>query len=122
VKVVNKDGASVTTKVAVKQLCYMPITQRLKWLYLFEETVKQMRWYKEGKQDSEDSDIMSDLADGLAWQALDCFDLEFAWDPRSVRLGLLTDGFQPHITNNSLYSCWPVFIISYNLPPNKCLK
>jgi hypothetical protein len=26
VKVVNKDGASVTTKVAVKQLCYMPVT------------------------------------------------------------------------------------------------
>jgi hypothetical protein len=42
-KVVNKDGASVTTKVAVKQLCYMSITPRLKWLYLSEETAKQMR-------------------------------------------------------------------------------
>jgi hypothetical protein len=42
-KVVNKDGPSVTTKVVVKQLCYMPITPRLKWLYLSEETVKQMR-------------------------------------------------------------------------------
>jgi hypothetical protein len=31
VKVVNKDGASVTIKVAVKQLRYMPITLRLKW-------------------------------------------------------------------------------------------
>jgi hypothetical protein len=43
VKVVNEDGASVTTKVAVKQFCYMPITPRLKWMYLSEETVKQMR-------------------------------------------------------------------------------
>jgi hypothetical protein len=34
VKVANEDGASVTTKVAVKQLCYMPITPRLKRLYL----------------------------------------------------------------------------------------
>jgi hypothetical protein len=42
-KVVNKDGASVTTKVVVKQLCYMPITLRLKQLYLSEETVKQMK-------------------------------------------------------------------------------
>jgi hypothetical protein len=40
VKVVNEDGASVTIKVVVKQLCYMPITLRLKWLYLSEETAK----------------------------------------------------------------------------------
>jgi hypothetical protein len=40
VKVVNKDGASITTKVAMKQLCYMPITLRLKWLYLSDESAK----------------------------------------------------------------------------------
>jgi hypothetical protein len=40
VKVVNEDGASVTTKVAVKQLHFMPITPRLKRLYLSEETAK----------------------------------------------------------------------------------
>jgi hypothetical protein len=33
-KVINKDGTSVTTKVAVKQLCYIPITPRLKQLLL----------------------------------------------------------------------------------------
>jgi hypothetical protein len=37
VKVVNEDGASVTTKLAVKQLQYMPITLRLKRLYLSKE-------------------------------------------------------------------------------------
>jgi hypothetical protein len=42
-KMVNEDGASVTTKAAVKQLRYMPVTLRLKWLYLSEETTKQMR-------------------------------------------------------------------------------
>jgi hypothetical protein len=40
VKVVNEDRASVTTKVVVKQLCYMPITLRLKRLYISEETTK----------------------------------------------------------------------------------
>jgi hypothetical protein len=40
VKVVNEDVDSVTTKVAVKQFCYMPVTPRLKRLYLFEETTK----------------------------------------------------------------------------------
>jgi hypothetical protein len=37
---VNEDGASVSTTVAVKLLRYMPITPRLKRLYLSEETVK----------------------------------------------------------------------------------
>jgi hypothetical protein len=122
VKVINKDGASVPTKVAVKQLCYMPITLRLKWLYLSKETAKQMRWHKEGKHDSEDPDIMSHHANSESWEALDRFNPEFARDPRSVRLGLSMDGFQPHSEVSSPYSCWPVFIPPYNLPPNKCLK
>jgi hypothetical protein len=81
-----------------------------------------MRWHKEGKHDSEDSNIMSHPADGEAWQALDRFDPEFVRDPKSVRLGLSTDGFQPHITDSTPYSCWPIFVIPYNLPPNICLK
>jgi hypothetical protein len=65
---------------------------------------------------------MSHPADGEAWKTLDCFDLEFTRDPRSVHLGLLTDDFQPHINDSSPYSCWPVFILPYNLPLDKCLK
>jgi hypothetical protein len=49
-KVRNEDGVSVTTKVATKQLCYIPIMPRLKWLFLSEEIVKQMRWHHEGKR------------------------------------------------------------------------
>jgi hypothetical protein len=67
VKVVNKDGVSVTTTVMTKQLCYMSITPRLKRLFLSKETAKQMRWHKEGKYDSEDSDIMSHPVDDEAW-------------------------------------------------------
>jgi hypothetical protein len=40
VKVVNEDGSSITIKVAMKQLHYMPITPRLKRLYQFKETAK----------------------------------------------------------------------------------
>jgi hypothetical protein len=122
VKVINEDGVSVTTKVVVKQLCYIPITPRLKRLFLSEETTKQIRWHKEGKRDSEDSDIMSHPMDGEAWQALNRFDPEFARDPRSVHLGLSMDGFQPHSTNSGPYSCWPVFLMPYNLPSNICMK
>jgi hypothetical protein len=122
VKVINEDGASVTIKVVVKQVNYMSITPRLKRLYLSEETTKQMRWHKEGKRDSKDPNIISHPANSEAWETLDCFDPKFARDLRSVRIGLSTDGFQPHSEANSPYSCWPIFVMSYNLLPNKCLK
>jgi hypothetical protein len=83
----------------------MPITQRLKWLYLSKETAKQMRLHKEGKCDTEGSDIMSHPTNGETWQTLDHFDLEFARVPRSVYLGLSIDGFQPYSTDSSMYSC-----------------
>jgi hypothetical protein len=122
VKVINKDGASITTKVAIKQLHYIPIMPRLKRLFLCEETAHQMRWHKEGIRDSEDPDLILHPADAEAWPALDYFDPEFAWDPRSVRLGLSTDGFQPYSSDGTVYSCWLVFVMPYNLPPNKYLK
>jgi hypothetical protein len=114
VKVVNEDGAFVTTKVAVKQLRYMPIAS--------EETMKHMRWHKEGKHDSEDTNIMYNLANTEAREALDFFDPKYAREPRSVLLALSIDGFQPHSDANSLYSSWPVFVMPYSLLPNKCLK
>jgi hypothetical protein len=44
--VVDEKGIEITTKVPVKQLQYMPITPRLKWLFLNQETTKQMRRHK----------------------------------------------------------------------------
>jgi hypothetical protein len=95
---------------------------RLKWLFLCEEIAQQMRWHKEVIRDSEDPYIMSHPTNAEAVHALDRFDPEFAWDPRSVRLGLSTDGFQSYSSNSTTYSCWPIFMMPYNLPPNKCLK
>jgi hypothetical protein len=45
----------------------MSITPKVKQLYLFEEIAKKMRWHKEGKHESEDSDIMLHPANGEAW-------------------------------------------------------
>jgi hypothetical protein len=81
-----------------------------------------MRWHKEGIYDSEDPDIMLHPTDTEAWHAPDCSDLEFARDPRSVRLGLLMEGFQPYNSNSNVYSCWTIFVMPYNLAPSKCLK
>jgi hypothetical protein len=122
VKVINEDGASITTKVVVKQLHYIPTTPRLKQLFLCEETVQQMRWHKERIRNSKDPSIMSHPADGEAWHALDHFDPAFIRDPRSAGLVLSMDGFHPYSSDSTVYSCWPVFVMPYNLPSNKCLK
>jgi hypothetical protein len=39
-----------------------------------------------------------------------------------MRIGLVTDGFSPYNPSAALYSCWPVFAISYNFPPSLCMK
>jgi hypothetical protein len=84
--------------------------------------VEQMRWHKEEIHDSEYADIMSHPMDAKAWQTIDRFDPEFIRDPRSVRHGLSTDGFQLYSSDSTAYSCWPVFVMPYNLSPNKYLK
>ena len=44
-------------------------------------------------------------------------------DPRNVRLGLCSDGFNPYIqASSSPYSCWLVIFTPYNLPPEMCMK
>jgi hypothetical protein len=93
VKMINKDEASITTKVAVK-----PLRDS-------EEMTQQMRWHKEAICDSEDANIMSDSADAEAWHTLDRFDPESARDPRTVCLGLSTDGFQPYSPDTTAYTC-----------------
>jgi hypothetical protein len=95
VKVINEDVTSVTTKVAVKQLRYIPIMPRLKQLFMCEETAQQMRWHKEGIRDSDDPKIMLHPTDADAWHA-----------PDRVHLGLLIDGFEPYNSDSTTYSCW----------------
>jgi hypothetical protein len=53
---------------------------------------------------------------------LDRFDADFTSDARNARFGLVTDGFDLFSTNSTPYSCWPVFAVSYNLPPSLCMK
>jgi hypothetical protein len=53
---------------------------------------------------------------------LDRFDVDFVSDTRNICFGLATDGFDPFSTNSAPYSCWPIFAVSYNLPPSLCMK
>jgi hypothetical protein len=118
IEVVTQDSEKVTTEVAQKQLRYFPITPRLKRLFISKKTVRHMRWHKEGKH--ENDGFMGHPSDIEAWKVLDRFDADFVSDARNVRLGLATYGFDPFSTNSTSYSSWPIFAMSYNLPPSHC--
>ncbi|XP_071731001.1 uncharacterized protein [Rutidosis leptorrhynchoides] len=106
-------------KKPAKVFRYFSLIPRLKRLYMSEKTAKDMRWHNEGL--TKDGKLRHP-ADGLAWKAFDARYPEFASDPRSVRLGLASDGFNPHRTMSTSYSTWPVLLIPYNLPPWICMK
>nr|GEV44462.1 hypothetical protein [Tanacetum cinerariifolium] len=78
------------------------------------KTTKDMRWHDMGL--TKDRKLRHP-ADGLTWKAFDARYPKFASDPRSVRLGLVSDGFNPFCTMSTSYSTWTVVLIPYNLPP-----
>ncbi|CAL2247277.1 unnamed protein product [Prunus armeniaca] len=65
---------------------------------------------------------MSHLADSLSWKLVDDKWSEFGKEPRNLRLAVSSDGFNPHSSLSSKYNCWPVILVTYNLPPWLCMK
>ncbi|KAI5348790.1 hypothetical protein L3X38_001677 [Prunus dulcis] len=65
---------------------------------------------------------MQHPADGEAWKEFDRMFPEFDADPRNVRLGLATDGFNSYGVLNQHHSTWPIFVFPHNLPHWKCMK
>ena len=78
-----------------------------------------MRWYIEKRVND---GILRHLVDSQEWKKFDLKHREFALEPRNVRLGLATYGFNPFGNMNNKYSIWPVLLISYNLLPWLVMK
>ncbi|GKC36549.1 transposon protein, CACTA, En/Spm sub-class, partial [Tanacetum coccineum] len=64
-----------------------------KKLFIDKQVVSDMRWHKEKRVRNDN--IARHPADTEAWKHLDKIDPPFARDPRNIRLGLATDGFNP---------------------------
>ncbi|XP_028082248.1 uncharacterized protein LOC114283584 [Camellia sinensis] len=79
-------------KIPHKILRYFPLTPTLKRLYMSKKITTDMRWHKEKRVDD---GILRHLADAEAWKDFDWQHPMFAMNPRNVRLGLATDGFNP---------------------------
>ncbi|WVZ02274.1 hypothetical protein V8G54_023080 [Vigna mungo] len=105
-------------KQPAKVLRYFPLKPRLQRLFMCSKTAKHMRWHSLDNKDG----FIRHPRDGEAWKTFDLMHPEFSSNPRNVRLGLTSDGFNPFGTMSSTYSIWPVFLIPYNLPPWICMK
>jgi hypothetical protein len=88
-------------------------------MFLLKRMDMHMQWNKDGER--ENKEVVVHPSDEDVWNALQCFDPEFAKDARNICIGTTTDGFPPFGENAPSYSCWPIFAISYNLPPI-CMK
>ena len=97
---------------------YFPLIPRLQRLYASRSSASHMRWHHEYRRED---GVLCHPSDGEAWKQFDQLHHDFASEPRNVRLGLCADGFTPFGQTSKTYSCWPVIITPYNLPPEMCM-
>jgi hypothetical protein len=107
------------TLVAYKKLRYFPITPRLQRLFMSPRTTEQMTWHQ--SHDAVDG-VMVYPSDGEVWKHFNSVHPHFSAKSRNMRLRLCTDEFNPFRSFSTLYSCWPVILAVYNLPPRMCMR
>ena len=73
-------------------LRYFPLKPILQRLFMCAQTAESMVWHD--KERPKDGKIRHP-ADGQAWKDFDSMYTNFSGDPRNVRLGLASDGFNP---------------------------
>jgi len=61
-------------------------------------------------------------SDGEAWKHFNSVHPHFSTESMNVHLGLCTDKFNPFRSFDAPYSCWPVILMIYNLPPGMCMR
>ncbi|CAN0904463.1 hypothetical protein LINGRAHAP2_LOCUS23106, partial [Linum grandiflorum] len=116
------DLASVGRKkkrIAQKVLRWFPLKPRLQRLFMCANTASSVRWHCDERKDD---GYLRHFADARAWKEFDIQHPDFATDPRNIRLGLATDGFNPFRTLSSTHSTWPVLLTIYNWAPWLCMK
>ncbi|KAL9687164.1 hypothetical protein QQ045_031562 [Rhodiola kirilowii] len=107
------------TRVAKSSMFYLNIIPRIQRLSMMSSTAEHMYWHASRR---DDKNKMVHPSDGESWKHFDRCYPDFVAETRNVRLGLRSDGFSPFRTPGKSYSCWPVMVTPYNLPPWMCMK
>ena len=110
----RKEGASTkrVKPVPYKILRYFPITDGHQRMYLSPRTAEYITWH--AKPSGKDGELRHP-SDWEAWKVFDKKYSEYASEPRNVRLGLSTDGFNLFGHSAVPTTCWPVFFNSIQL-------
>lgn len=112
--VVGGDGSKKGSPYKV--LRYLPITPRLQRLYMSCKTAEHMTWHAKKR-----GEAVCHPSDSEAWKHFDRTWPDFSAEDGNVRVGFCTDGFTPFGPHARPYSCWPVMVAVYNLPPSMCM-
>ncbi|XP_062085629.1 uncharacterized protein LOC133791727 [Humulus lupulus] len=115
----KRNGEDIKEGIPTKVLWYLPPIPRFIRLFRNVELAKSLSWHanervKDGK--------LRHPTDSIAWRRVDLKWPSFGDESRNLRLGLSTDGINLHNNLSSKYSCWPVMLVIYNLPPWLCMK
>ncbi|KAL6218695.1 hypothetical protein ACLB2K_011905 [Fragaria x ananassa] len=88
-------------------------------MFLSASVSEQLTWHS--SHHSQDGKMRHPV-DSVCWSSIDKKYPTFASNPRNLRFGLATDGFNPFSNLSSTHSLWPVILVIYNLPPNVCMS
>ncbi|XP_042386572.1 uncharacterized protein LOC121978271 [Zingiber officinale] len=105
--------------VPAKVVWYFPPIPRFKRMFKSLETSRNLTWHADSTR------VVGQLrhpVDSPSWKLVDHMWPEFESEPRNLCLALAADGINPHSNLSSRYSCWPIMLVNYNLPPNMCMK
>ncbi|XP_073132543.1 uncharacterized protein [Henckelia pumila] len=116
-----KMGQKDTIKegVLAKVLWYFPPIPRFVRMFRNKEFSKELTWHADKRLND---GYLRHPADEPSWKLVDHKWPNFAADSRNLRLASSADGINPHGMMSSTYSCWPILMITYNLPPWLCMK
>ncbi|CAM8983989.1 unnamed protein product [Rhodiola kirilowii] len=115
----NKESKNGSKGTPSKVLWYLPPIPRFQRLFASSEDSDNMCWHAEKRViDTK----MHHPADSLQWEKVDNTFPTFGAECRNLRLGLSTDGVNPHGNLSTQHSTWPVILVIYNLPPRLTMK
>ena len=105
--------------IPAKVLWYFPPIPRFQRMFRNKEISKELTWHAEKRLCD---GYLRHPADTPSWKIVDRKWPDFGIEARNLRLAISADGMNPHGLMSSAYSCWPVLMITYNLPPWLCMK
>jgi len=105
--------------VAQKKLRYFLITSRLQRLFMSLNTVEHMIWHQSHNAVDE---VMTHLSNDEAWKHFNNVHPYFSVELRNVRFELCIDRINPSESFVAPFSCWPVILTIFNLPPGICMR